>query len=42
MTAATFGRVVLMYSASMNVPHYWTADQVKLLGDSVIASAIPD
>ena len=29
MTVATVGGVVLMYSATMDVPHYWTADQVK-------------
>ena len=29
--------LVLMYSASMDVPHYWTADQVRRLLDALAA-----
>ena len=35
MTAAAFGRVSFNYSAIMDVPHYWTADQVKRLLDAL-------
>ena len=35
MTEAAFGRVGPVYSAIMNVPHYWTADQVKRLLDAL-------
>ena len=45
-TAVVRGKVVklnalwqsfIMYSASMNVPHYWTADQVKRLMDALVS-----
>ena len=35
LTLSAFGRVRLVYSAIMDVPHYWTADQVQRLLDAL-------
>ena len=38
MTARSFsGRLRIVYSATMDVPHYWTADQVQRLLDALAA-----